>query len=99
MPFWGAYIWRGLYIEGLIFEISRYTVFCFRIFCKFRNSIFRIFRILEYFVYSAIPPNTVTRCSKRVGHVKRGVPANLTCGFKGIKARDKMVHGLSDSKV
>ena len=23
-PVWGAYIWRGLYIEGLIFGILRY---------------------------------------------------------------------------
>ena len=25
--FWGAYIWRGLYMEGLIFGILRYSVF------------------------------------------------------------------------
>ena len=24
LPVWGAYIWRGLYIEGLIFGILRY---------------------------------------------------------------------------
>ena len=24
LPFWGAYIWRGLYIKGLIFGILRY---------------------------------------------------------------------------
>ena len=24
LPVWGAYIWRGLYMEGLIFEILRY---------------------------------------------------------------------------
>ena len=24
---WGAYIWRGLYMEGLIFGILRYVVF------------------------------------------------------------------------
>ena len=24
LPVWGAYIWRGLYMEGLIFGISRY---------------------------------------------------------------------------
>ena len=24
LPFWGAYIWRGLYMEGLIFGILRY---------------------------------------------------------------------------
>ena len=24
---WGAYIWRGLYIEGLIFGILRYLFF------------------------------------------------------------------------
>ena len=23
---WGAYIWRGLYMEGLIFEILRYVI-------------------------------------------------------------------------
>ena len=23
LPVWGAYIWRGLYMEGLIFGISR----------------------------------------------------------------------------
>ena len=27
LPFWGAYIWRGLYMEGLIFGILRYLVF------------------------------------------------------------------------
>ena len=25
LPVWGAYIWRGLYIEGLIFGILRYV--------------------------------------------------------------------------
>ena len=25
LPVWGAYIWRGLYIEGLIFGILRYA--------------------------------------------------------------------------
>ena len=25
-PVWGAYIWRGLYMEGLIFGILRYLV-------------------------------------------------------------------------
>ena len=24
LPVWGAYIWRGLYMEGLIFGILRY---------------------------------------------------------------------------
>ena len=24
LPVWGAYIWRGLYMEGLIFRILRY---------------------------------------------------------------------------
>ena len=24
LPVWGAYIWRGLYMEGLIVEILRY---------------------------------------------------------------------------
>ena len=24
LPIWGAYIWRGLYIKGLIFGILRY---------------------------------------------------------------------------
>ena len=24
LPVWGAYFWRGLYIEGLIFRILRY---------------------------------------------------------------------------
>ena len=32
LPVWGAYIWRGLYTEGLIFGILRYlateTIFC-----------------------------------------------------------------------
>ena len=26
LPVWGAYIWRGLYMEGLIFGISRYFI-------------------------------------------------------------------------
>ena len=26
LPVWGAYIWRGLYMEGLIFGILRYSV-------------------------------------------------------------------------
>ena len=26
LPVWGAYIWRGLYMEGLIFEILRYIL-------------------------------------------------------------------------
>ena len=26
LPVWGAYIWRGLYMEGLIFGILRYTI-------------------------------------------------------------------------
>ena len=26
LPVWGAYIWRGLYMEGLIFGILRYWV-------------------------------------------------------------------------
>ena len=25
LRFWGAYIWRGLYMEGLIFRILRYV--------------------------------------------------------------------------
>ena len=25
LPVWGAYIWRGLYMEGLIFRILRYV--------------------------------------------------------------------------
>ena len=25
LPVWGAYIWRGLYMEGLIFGILRYN--------------------------------------------------------------------------
>ena len=25
LPVWGTYIWMGLYIEGLIFDIFRYT--------------------------------------------------------------------------
>ena len=27
LPVWGAYIWRGLYVEGLIFGILRYSGF------------------------------------------------------------------------
>ena len=31
LRFWGAYIWRGLYMEGLIFGILRYiVVLCLR---------------------------------------------------------------------
>ena len=31
---WGAYIWRGLYMEGLIFRILRYVIkLCFFILC------------------------------------------------------------------
>ena len=26
LPVWGAYIWRGLYMEGLIFGILRYSM-------------------------------------------------------------------------
>ena len=26
LRFWGAYIWRGLYMEGLIFGILRYSI-------------------------------------------------------------------------
>ena len=26
LPLWGAYIWRGLYTEGLIFGILRYRI-------------------------------------------------------------------------
>ena len=26
LPVWGAYIWRGLYMEGLIFGILRYLL-------------------------------------------------------------------------
>ena len=26
LPVWGAYIWRGLYMEGLIFGILRYFI-------------------------------------------------------------------------
>ena len=26
LPVWGAYIWRGLYMEGLIFGILRYLI-------------------------------------------------------------------------
>ena len=29
LPVWGAYIWRGLYMEGLIFGILRYLLFPF----------------------------------------------------------------------
>ena len=25
---WGGYIWRGLYMEGLIFGILRYPIYC-----------------------------------------------------------------------
>ena len=28
LPVWGAYIWRGLYMEGLIFGILRYLFLC-----------------------------------------------------------------------
>ena len=34
LQFWGAYIWRGLYIEGLNFRILRYLS-CF---CAVRNN-------------------------------------------------------------
>ena len=27
LPAWGAYIWRGLYMEGLIFGILRYMTY------------------------------------------------------------------------
>ena len=27
LPVWGAYIWRGLYMEGLIFGILRYRIY------------------------------------------------------------------------
>ena len=26
LPVWGAYIWRGLYMEGLIFRILQYCI-------------------------------------------------------------------------
>ena len=33
---WGAYIWRGLYMEGLIFGILRYVlIYCILIFLAF----------------------------------------------------------------
>ena len=32
LPVWGAYILRGLYIEGLIFGILQYLRFCLAIF-------------------------------------------------------------------
>ena len=28
LPVWGAYIWRGFYMEGLIFGILRYIQYC-----------------------------------------------------------------------
>ena len=28
LPDWGGYIWRGLYMEGLIFGILRYPICC-----------------------------------------------------------------------
>ena len=27
LPVWGAYIWRGLYMEGFIFGILRYRIY------------------------------------------------------------------------
>ena len=35
LRFWGAYIWRGFYMEGLIFGISRYL----------KDKLFRTFKI------------------------------------------------------
>ena len=28
LPFWGAYIWRSLYMEGLFFRILQYMLVC-----------------------------------------------------------------------
>ena len=41
LPVWGAYIWRGLYMEGLIFGILRYYGFqsFFYIICPCRTNI------------------------------------------------------------
>ena len=33
LPVWGAYIWRGLYMEGLIFGILRYAILGFTYNC------------------------------------------------------------------
>ena len=51
LPVWGAYNWRGLYMEGLIFGILRYFPFCCAS-CAFqlcRESVFR--SELSVFIY------------------------------------------------
>ena len=32
LPVWGAYIWRGLYMEGLTFGILRYIIYFWSVF-------------------------------------------------------------------
>ena len=44
LPDWGAYSWRGLYMEGLIFGILWYDIFCLLITfsCPFLYLILRM---------------------------------------------------------
>ena len=51
LPVWGAYNWRGLYKEGLIFGILRYFSFCCAS-CAFRLCRESVFRSeLSVFIY------------------------------------------------
>ena len=38
LPVWGAYIWRGLYMEGLIFGILQYFGACDDLACVHHTS-------------------------------------------------------------
>ena len=52
LPVWGAYIWRGLYMEGLIFGILRYLCdhsFEFRVATP--NTIVRLIALDDYELY------------------------------------------------
>ena len=39
LRFWGAYIWRGLYMEGLIFGILRYLLLSSKITVSYHTNI------------------------------------------------------------
>ena len=51
---WGAYIWRGLYIEGLIFGILRYLFFdmpdvcnCVEIIISYKHQVYQILQMIK----------------------------------------------------
>ena len=50
LPVWGAYFWRGLYTEGLIFGIYGISVHLKLPY----NSVIVALKVFHYFLFSAV---------------------------------------------